>query len=97
VSVLLILELSIEPESVEAYLAQFPQILPDTRAFDGCEEIRVQQNVDDPTDVVLLERWASREQFETYATWRRDRGDLEQLDKGLAGRPKMRFYRDVDV
>jgi quinol monooxygenase YgiN len=59
-SVLFILELTIEPEKVDEYLAQFPDLLPDTRAFDGCEEITVHQNEDDPTDVVLLERWASK-------------------------------------
>jgi quinol monooxygenase YgiN len=96
-SVLFILELTIEPEKVDEYLAQFPDLLPDTRAFDGCEEITVHQNEDDPTDVVLLERWASKEQHEKYTAWRQERGDLERLSRGLAGPPKTRYYASVDV
>jgi quinol monooxygenase YgiN len=96
-SVLFILELTIEPEKVDEYLAQFPDLLPDTRAFDGFEEITVHQNEDDPTDVVLLERWASKEQHEKYTAWRQERGDLERLSQGLAGPPKTRYYASVDV
>ena len=92
-----ILELKIEPDKVEEYLAQFPSVLPDTRAFDGCEWISVHQNEDDPTDVVLLERWASKEHHEKYMAWRRDRGDLERLGQGLAGPPKTRYFKDLDV
>ena len=96
-SVLFILELQIEPDKVEDYLGQFPSLLPDTRAFDGCEEITVHQNEDDPTDVVLLEWWTSKEHHDRYMAWRRDRGDLERLGQGLAGPPKTRYLRDLDV
>jgi quinol monooxygenase YgiN len=96
-SVLFILELQIQPDHVERYLGQFPGVLPDTRAFDGCEGITVHQNQDDPGNVVLLERWASKEHHAKYMAWRQERGDLEELMKGLAGEPKMRFFDNVDV
>jgi quinol monooxygenase YgiN len=96
-SVLFILELTIEPDQVERYLGQFPSVLPDTRAFDGCEEITVHQNQDDPTDVVLLERWASKEAHQKYMAWREERGDMERLGQGLAGPPKTRYFDDVNV
>jgi quinol monooxygenase YgiN len=96
-SVLFILELQIEPSEVERYLGQFPDLLPDTRAFTGCEGITVHQNEDDPANVVLLEHWASREHHEKYMAWRRERGDMERLMRGLAAEPKGRYYSTVDV
>jgi quinol monooxygenase YgiN len=96
-SVLFILELSIEPDKVDEYLAQFPGLLPDTRAFQGCEEITVHQNEDDPTDVVLLERWATKSDHQKYTAWREERGDMERLSQGLAGPPKTRYFENLDV
>jgi quinol monooxygenase YgiN len=96
-SLLYILELKIEPDQVERYLGQFPTLLPETRAFEGCLEITVHQNEDDRTDVVLLEHWASKEAHETYMEWRRERGDLERLSQGLAGPPKTRYFTNLDV
>jgi quinol monooxygenase YgiN len=96
-SILYILELTIEPDKVDEYLAQFPGVLPDTRAFDGCEEITVHQNEEDPTDVVLLERWASKEHHQKYMAWRQERGDMERLSQGLAGPPKTRYFLDLNV
>ncbi len=96
-SVFYILELTIQPDKVEDYLAQFPSILPDTRAFAGCEEITVHQNEDDPTDVVLLERWATKDDHQKYMAWRQERGDMERLGQGLAGPPKTRYFKDLNV
>jgi quinol monooxygenase YgiN len=96
-SVLFILELKIEPDKVDEYLAQFPALFPETRAFDGCEEITAHQNDEDPTDVVLLERWASKEHHQRYVAWRQERGDMERLNQGLAGPPKTRYVHDLDA
>ncbi len=96
-SVLYILELTIQSDKVGEYLAQFPSILPDTRAFQGCEEITVHQNQDDPTDVVLLERWATKEDHQKYMAWRQERGDVERLGQGLAGPPKTRYFEDLNL
>ena len=95
-SVLCILELNIEPDQVDQYLGQFPNVLPDTRAFEGCEGISVHQNQDNPSDVVLVERWASKDAHLKYMSWRQERGDVEKLMQGLAGEPKFRYYENLD-
>ncbi len=96
-SVLFVLEQRIEPERMEEYVGTYSSMLPDTRAFDGCEQVAVYQNEDDPTDVVLLERWASREQHERYEAWRRDRGDIERLQRLLMEPPRPRYYHTVGI
>jgi quinol monooxygenase YgiN len=96
-SVLYILELEIEPDKVDGYLAMFPAVVPDTRAFAGCEGITIHRSEDDPNRIVLLEYWASKEAHETYLSWRRERGDMERFSQGLAGPPSGRYFSIEDV
>jgi quinol monooxygenase YgiN len=96
-SVLYILELKLQPDAVESYLGMFPEVVPDTRAFAGCEGITVHQSEDDPTTVVLLEYWTSKEAHETYMAWRRDRGDMDRFMQGLAAPPSGRYFSIRDV
>jgi len=49
-------------------------ILPDTRAFDGCNQITFTEAADDPGSLLLVEDWASEERYEAYKAWRRDSG-----------------------
>tara|TARA_R110001599_G_scaffold140340_1_gene320353 strand:- start:2177 stop:2476 length:300 start_codon:yes stop_codon:yes gene_type:complete len=61
--------------------------LPDTRAFDGCEEVTTL--IDDQHETLMLvERWASHDHYDRYLAWRVENGLaelLEPLVKGGAG------------
>ena len=59
-SILVLLQISAQPDKADALKAAFGGLLPDTRAYDGCEGITVHVDQDDPAKIVLLERWASR-------------------------------------
>jgi Uncharacterized conserved protein len=61
--------------------ALLAEILPDTRAFAGCNDLRVVRNVDVPDEIVLVEEWDARESHEKYVAWRRT------LDTGARLRP----------
>lgn len=49
-------------------------ILPDTRAFEGCERVELVEYDSEPGRLMLIERWASTEQYDAYKTWRRESG-----------------------
>jgi len=49
-------------------------ILPDTRAFDGCNQITFTEAADDAGSLMLVEDWVSAEQYEAYKLWRRESG-----------------------
>lgn len=49
-------------------------ILPDTRAFDGCNTIAFTESADSPGSLLLIEDWDSMEQYEAYKAWRRESG-----------------------
>ena len=55
----------------EELVAKLHEILPDTRAFDGCERVELFE-ADDIAGLLLFETWSSSEQYEAYKRWRRD-------------------------
>jgi len=97
VSVLVLLETSAAPGKADELKTVFADILPDTRAFDGCEGVTVHANQDVPEQLALVERWASRGHYETYFAWRQERGDVEKLAALIAGPPNIRYFDDVLV
>jgi quinol monooxygenase YgiN len=71
VSITVLIQLQARPETSDALKAYLDQILPGTRAAEGCLDLHLGVDQDDPTRVVSYETWASRAQFETYFAWPR--------------------------
>ena len=96
-SVTVLLECAVKPDV--DLIAMMKQMLPDTRAYDGCEGVEVTQNQDDSNNIVLIERWASRDHYEKYVAWRTERGDMDTLGAypfGAAEHPLLRHYRRLN-
>ena len=96
-AVTVLLELQAQGDKVDALLNTFKEILPDTRAYDGFVGIELVQNQDDPTNVILIERWQTRQHYEKYLAWRTETGALEALGAMLAGAPSIRYFDTKDV
>ena len=96
-SVVVLLEMQVKPEAVNEVKAQLKQILPDTRAYAGCQEIDIYGNLDDSGNLVFYERWETREHYQKYLAWRTETGVLNALSAKLAGPPKIRYYERVDA
>ena len=73
---------------VEAFRA----LLPDTRSKEGCQGVEVTTNLDNADNLVLVERWATRKDYENYLGWRQQRGDLDKLGTLLAEPPSIRYF-----
>ena len=93
-SVFVLVEFQARPDRVDDLLDLLESILPGPRSFDGCKEVLVEQDLDEPTTVLLCERWVSRSHFDAYKAWRSEREDLAGLADILAGRPSTRFFSD---
>jgi len=57
----------------------------------------VKQQQDNPTVMVLIESWDSREHYEKYFAWRQESGALAALGEMLAGPPNLRYFDEVDA
>ena len=74
------------------------EVLPDTRAFDGCEGVTVYTDSDDRQTFLFVEFFQSKEHQQRYVKWRTETGVMAQLGEN-AGRPAasplFRRYRSL--
>ena len=85
-SLTVILDLQLKPESVAAAPAMLREILAQTRVFDGCLGVDVLVDTENVAHVILVERWASAEADAAYREWRAGDG-ATKLGTLLASAP----------
>lgn len=94
-SIAIIVEAKLKPETLEEAKQFFVDNLPDTRNFDGNEGISMNLDEEDPTLMFLVEKWASKEHYEKYHHWREGNGSLDVLRSFLDGRPRRNFLEII--
>ena len=72
------------------------EILPDTRAFDGCQGLKVQEEGNEEA-LVFIECWDSAAHYQRYLDWRTQSGVLNKLVELLAEPPVIRIAEDIGV
>ena len=96
-SVTVLLDLKAAPGSIEKMKQLFVEVLPDTRAYDGCEGLDVHLNQDDANNLVIVERWQSRPHYEKYFAWRQETGFIDRLGPLLGAPPSIRYLDDTGI
>ncbi|PHS73201.1 MAG: antibiotic biosynthesis monooxygenase [Cycloclasticus sp.] len=96
-SVDVILNVQVNPENREELLAVFAAILPDARAYQGCQNVTVTTNEDDLHNIVLLEKWDQRSDHESYMAWRTERGDIDKLVALLSAPPAITYLETIAI
>ena len=96
-SVLVLLEVSLKPESVNDFASFMKNEIHHTRGFDGCNGLTIHKNQDDSSNMVIVEDWDSRQQYEKYLAWRTERGDSEKLAAFIIAEPSVRYYDNAQL
>lgn len=96
-SVTVLLDLKAASGSIDDLKQLFVEILPDTRAYDGCHSLEVHLNQDDGDNLVIVERWESRPHYEKYFAWRQETGLIDRLGPLLGAPPSIRFLDDTGI
>ncbi|MFT5115121.1 MAG: quinol monooxygenase YgiN [Parasphingorhabdus sp.] len=96
-SVTVLLETKAKPECVEELKTLFQNILPDTRAYDGCISVLTTCNQDDPLNVLLIETWETRAKYEAYLGWRSETGVVAAIVALLSEPPSIRYFDTLDI
>ena len=93
----IIIDLHAQPGKGDALARLFHELVPDTRACEGCVDCAVWRNREDADQFFIVETFESREVYDRYFAWRGGRGDLERLGALLAAEPamRMRFFDDI--
>lgn len=79
-----LVEFPVKPGKRDELEAALRAALPDTRAFDGCRDIKVFHDAERDT-FVLIEKWDSFEHYDKYLAWRMETGLGAMLDPLLEG------------
>ena len=96
-SVTVLFEVSAKPEGLGDLKAALTAIVPDTRAYDGCEDFRVVEDLDDANHVIMVEHWASKQHHEKYLEWRTETGVMAQLGEMVSGPPVVTYLNDTGI
>ncbi|HEY3736580.1 MAG TPA: antibiotic biosynthesis monooxygenase family protein [Jatrophihabitans sp.] len=80
-----VLHLKLKGDDLEQAYAVVHATLDDSRAFPGCEGLDVFVNADDPTHLIVLERWESEEDDVAYHEWRQTPQGVSDLGRFLDG------------
>jgi quinol monooxygenase YgiN len=96
-STVAVLEITARPESAGELKELFHSLLPSSRAFDGCLGITLHEDEDDPSRLLFVERWVSKEDHQRYSAWRRERGDTTAIARLTTGPPLVRYFSIIDA
>lgn len=88
-----LLDLTLTAESLADAPGVLRETLDATRAFPGCLGVEVLRSTQDPTRIMVVERWESGEADAAYRTWRATPQGASRLKTLLAGRPSLTTFR----
>lgn len=93
----IMMNFELKASELATFIGLLKNHLPDARTFDGCLAAQVIEDQDNKSNIVILESWDTRTQFEKYIAWRTQTGVLAQLVACCATDPTMRVFDGVDV
>ena len=96
-AVMVLVEVQAKPDRLAELQEHMRGGLGDTRSYDGCTGLTTYINQDDDCNMVLVEAWESRAQYDKYLAWRQETGFLDKITEMLASEPSIRFYDQSDL
>ncbi len=94
-TLVMIAELAIKPEMLEAFLDYTVKNLDISRGAVGNITFDILVDETRPNQVLFYEVWKSAEAQKAYMAWRVERGDLTILMSFLADQPKFTALRSI--
>ena len=83
-AVMVTVEIKFKPEAAEKMLETMKTALVDTRAYEGCQELKSYYEADTHS-LLMVEIWDSAEAQQAYMGWRVESGFANQIGADLAG------------
>ena len=90
------LAFSVIPERAEAFKALLRELLPDTRAYEGCLKVNVYEEQENPGRIYLVEDWESKAHQQRYQAWRDESGIAKVIGPFLAGEARFNNFDKQD-
>jgi quinol monooxygenase YgiN len=87
-----ILEITVKDGCYDELRKWLIKILPETRGFDGNVNVEFVRNQDDPSKLLMMEKWETREHYERYLAWRVEVGTIDELSTMIDGELQVRYF-----
>src|SRR5262245_20069501 len=87
-NLVMLAELTVKPDQVDAFLAYTVENLKISRAYPGNLAFDILIDETRPETVIFYEVWESLQAQQAYMAWRTEAGDLTKLLALLAAEPK---------
>ena len=78
-------KVTVKPERLDEFKTYYKTLLPDTRAYDGCQQLEVYEDQDEPGNLFFVHRWDSQEHYQKYYAWCTATGVTEVVKPFLVG------------
>ena len=78
-------------------LAGLRAALPVTRSKEGCQNLELTVNQDNPDNMIIVMRWQSRRHYEKYRAWREEAGDVKRFAEVTESGLSTRFFDIADA
>ena len=96
-SVTVLLEVTAKPECVDDLIGMFGENFKQTRVYDSCIDIYMTRGHDDPNELVLVEGWQTRPQYERYLAWRAETGVVDKVAAMAASPAIIRYFDRLEA
>ena len=91
----IITQFKTKPGRADDLIALLKKYISESALHAGCLEISIQQNQDDPSDIISNQFWESRKHYEDYFAWRAEEGLGAEIQSLCAEPVSMRFFNAV--
>ena len=91
----IITQFKTKPGRTDDLIALLKKYIGGGASHAGCIHISIQQNQDDPSDIISNQSWETRKHYEDYFAWRADQGVAAEIQSLCAERVSARFFDEV--
>lgn len=96
-SVLVLAESNVKPEYVNEFKAFIKEDFTHTRAAKGCLGVQLHINQDEPTNMIIVAEWETREDRQKIADWRVETGRAARIAEMCSGPVSVRYFDKTDA
>lgn len=84
-----------KPGSEDELLRQLHNLIPPTRKEKGCIRYELNRSIDNPGQITFVEKFASREDFDSHCSTPYIKGFFESVAPGLVESQIITLYREI--
>ena len=91
----IITQFKTKPGRADDLIALLKKYIGGGASHAGCIHISIQQNQDDPSDIISNQSWETSKHYEDYFAWRADQGVATEIQSLCAEQVSARFFDEI--